>query len=78
MPRPKRDQSGPLLYTWNWAGGGYNSCWAKSKRDALKRAREIGIGTGSHVALTPVESTLRSVTVRQMVDIDASYRSMCD
>lgn len=33
---------GKNLYSWNWVGGGYNQVRADNKRQALKRAKEIG------------------------------------
>jgi len=30
------------LYFWNWVGGGYNTCLALSKKEALEIAREKG------------------------------------
>jgi hypothetical protein len=29
------------LYTWNWVGGGYNQCYAHSKREARKTGNAI-------------------------------------
>lgn len=46
------------LYLWNWVGGGYNSCEAESREDALGKAKEIA---GSTILVVD-ESTLREST----------------
>jgi len=43
------------LYTWNWIGGGYNQCYANSKREARK------IGNAISSTLQIDESTFRLV-----------------
>ena len=43
------------LYTWNWIGGGYNQCYAHSKREARK------IGNAISPNLTINEATFRLV-----------------
>lgn len=32
------------LYTWNWIGGGYNQCYAFSKREARKTGNAMSSG----------------------------------
>jgi len=44
------------LFLWNWVGGGYNSCRAKDRSEALK------IGNAMTKVLTINESTLREAT----------------
>ena len=68
------------LYTWNWIGGGYNSCMARSRTEAIRKAREMGKPTagGMTVTLVPNLDTLRQVTAAEMVEIDRSWRSACD
>lgn len=67
------------LYTWNWIGGGYNSCMARSRTEAIRKAREMGMPRGGMtVTLVPALETLRQVTATEMVEIDRSWRSACD
>jgi len=68
------------LYTWNWIGGGYNSCMARSRTEAISKAREMGKPTegGMTVTLVPDPKTLRQVTAAEMVEIDRSWASYCD
>jgi hypothetical protein len=44
------------LYLWNWVGGGYNSCRARNRAEALEKAAEIT------AKLKVDESTLRECT----------------
>ena len=48
------------LYVWNWVGGGYNSCRAADRADAVAKAREITAN------LEVDESTLRECTVAEL------------
>ena len=54
---------GNNLYSWNWVGGGYNQVRADSRREALRRAREIGRPSeeGSRVVLEVDERSLYRV-----------------
>ena len=67
------------LYTWNWINGGYNSCTARSRTEAIRKAREMGQPRGGMtVTLVPALETLRQVTATEMVEIDRSWASYCD
>lgn len=47
-------------WIWEWESGGYNTCLAASRADALEHATEIGKPNGSMtVTLVPIASTLR-------------------
>ena len=80
MANSKNVELGTLdLYTWNWIGGGYNSCMARNRKEAISKAREIGkSGSARYVTLVPNLDTLRQVTAAEMVEIDRSWRSYCD
>lgn len=68
------------FWTWNWEGGGYNSCIASSREEALAKAIEKGkpVHGGMKSALVPVESTLRSVSAEEMAAIDRSWAGAFD
>lgn len=67
------------LYTWNWIGGGYNSCMARNRKEAISKAREMGKSKAARqVTLVPNLDTLRQVTATEMVEIDRSWASYCD
>lgn len=66
-------------WTWNWTSGGYNSCVAGSRAEALGVAMQMGLPTmPGHVTLVPDPSTLRAVTPAQMHAIDRSWASAFD
>lgn len=48
------------LYLWNWVGGGYNSCRAQDRSEALKKGNTMTSN------LTVDESTLRECTVDEL------------
>lgn len=60
--REKGVKPEPGLYLWNWVGGGYNSCRAASREEALEKAREIAGDT----VLKVDESTLRECTMNEI------------
>ena len=62
------------LYTWNWTGGGYNSCRAESKEAATAVAKEMAEGYPFDL----LEGSVREVSTQEMIDIDRSYASMFD
>ena len=80
MAKAKDIELGTLdLYTWNWIGGGYNSCMARSRTEAIRKAREMGKPSAARqVTLVPALETLRQVTAAEMVEIDRSWRSAFD
>lgn len=77
-----RNENGDICYVFNWEGGGGNHVYAHSKRGALVRAKLLGKGThnrdgyrykeynSSKAVLVPVESSIRSVTLDQLVEFD--------
>jgi hypothetical protein len=62
------------LWTWTWLGGGYNSCSASSRKEALGLACEMGRKCGLNVN----EASLKSVTPEEMNAIDKSWFSCFD
>lgn len=68
------------IWTWDWVGGGYNSCMARSREEAIRKAREIGKPTsgGMSVTLVPNLHSLRQVSSQEMSAIDRSWASACD
>jgi len=81
MAKAKNIELGTLdLYTWNWMGGGYNSCMARNRKEAISKAGEMGKPNpgGMQVTLVPNLGTLRQVTAAEMVEIDRSWASYCD
>lgn len=57
------------LWIWNWIGGGYNSCLASSREEALKNAATIAGKTTLRVD----ENTLRIGSNRELESINRSY-----
>ena len=79
MAKAKNELGTLDLYTWNWIGGGYNSCMARNRKEAISKAREMGKpGSARQVTLVPNLDTLRQVTAAEMVEIDRSWASYCD
>ena len=79
MAKAKNELGTLDLYTWNWIGGGYNSCMARNRKEAISKAREMGKSKAArHVTLVPALETLRQVTAAEMVEIDRSWASACD
>ena len=67
------------LYTWNWINGGYNSCTARSRTEAIRKAREMSKPQAAmQVTLVPALETLRPVTAAEMAEIDRGWRSAFD
>lgn len=60
------------LYTWNWTAGGYNSCTARSRAEAIRKAHAMTD------RLMPDLATLRTVTPEEMAAIDRDMRSLFD
>lgn len=49
-------QSSTNLWSWEWIGGGFNSCHANSKEEAIQKAYEMGVAKGHReVTLLPDE-----------------------
>ncbi len=55
------------LYTWNWIGGGFNQCYAATKREARKKGNAISPN------LTIDEKTFRRVPAKW---VDAYWRKI--
>jgi len=62
------------LWIWNWTAGGYNSCQATDREDALKQANAMTRGN----VLVVNESTLHVGTDQELRKLDAQYRGMFD
>jgi hypothetical protein len=61
------------LWSWQWKGGGFNSCFSSSKEDALQQAKDIGLPrphSTVNTYLIPDERTLTD-------DVEA-YHLLCD
>ena len=65
-------------WTWNWIKGGYNSCTASSREEALKIATDMGIPRWGGVTLAPDPSTLRAVSDSEMATIDRGWHCAFD
>ena len=67
-----------VLWAWNWTSGGYNSCLAASRKEALEEGNRMGAGVG--VKLVVNEKTLVSgEEARVLRDrMDEYYRGMFD
>ena len=55
----------PRLYLWNWVGGGYNSCRALSREEALEKGNDM-TRNGGGVHLKVNEATLRECTTGEL------------
>ncbi len=60
------------LWIWYWQGGGYNSCRAETRGEALEKARAMGVGT----VLKVDESTLHEGTPKELLSLDRQYASL--
>jgi hypothetical protein len=60
------------LYTWNWLGGGYNSCTARTRAEAIQKAHAMTD------RLMPDLKTLRIVTPEEMAAIARDMRTLFD
>ncbi len=62
---------------WEWQSGGYNSCRAETREDALRQAVEMGKPKAAMtVTLVPDERTLRAVDAREMERLDRWWGAM--
>ncbi len=67
------------IWTWNWVGGGYNSCLAKSRDEAVKLAIELGTPKWEgRVVLVPDLKTFKAVTPAEMNEIDRHWAPYFD
>lgn len=57
------------LWIWNWIGGGYNSCLAVTREDALKEASRIR----GQTSLVVAEATLHVGTYEELEKLDRQY-----
>lgn len=53
------------LFLWNWQGGGFNSCHAKNRAEALKKGNDMTRG-GRGVHLLVNESTLHACSFAEL------------
>lgn len=67
--------SSPKLWVWNWKGGGFNSCVAADREEALEMARQIG---AHGVPLVPDEASLKETTNEELDKLYADTRSLVD
>jgi len=69
--------SGMKTYIWYWVGGGYNSCPAASKAEALQKAQEMGAPHPSGFrGLTVAAGTLHVAKRGELEAIDREYASL--
>ena len=54
------------LWAWHWVGGGYNSCRAKNRDEAIKKARSM-------CSLVPNLDTLRPMSTEEFRALERSY-----
>ena len=59
------------LWIWNWIGGGYNSCHADTREQAIEESRRM-TGAG-RTTLVIDEETLHVGTVEELRQLDAAY-----
>ena len=88
MANKHRNINGDLCYVFAWEQGGGNSVYAHSKKGALRRAKLFGQGTHNHdgekyeepmkgrAVLTPIESSIRSVTLNELLEFDRGLHLM--
>ena len=55
------------LFLWNWAGGGYNSCRARDRDEAVEVAQNFCVG------LEPALHTLRECTQAELTAEDKRW-----
>lgn len=60
------------LWIWNWVGGGYNSCRAATREEALEKAKKQAGDT----ILVVDEKTLHIGTQAELNRLDAQYASL--
>ena len=59
------------LYIWNWTSGGYNSCRADNRQEALSKARAMETRV-----LKVDEPTLHEGTLDELNRLDRQYASL--
>ncbi len=65
--RPAKESAEtPKLWIWNWKGGGYNSCKAHSREEALKKGKEMA---SWRLGMEVDESTLRETTEEELEEL---------
>ena len=65
-------------YVWRWVGGGYNSCSASSKEEALEKAIAMGRGTAHRWELRVDTETLHVAAEGEINALDREYASLFD
>lgn len=60
---------GTQLWIWNWISGGYNSCRAETRTDAIAQSKVIAGKT----ILVINEDTLHVGTPEELQQLDAAY-----
>ena len=60
------DMKDTKLYLWNWVGGGYNSCRARNRDEAIKKAQTM-------CSLVPALGTLRECTSEELRAEDRAW-----
>lgn len=88
MAKKHRNKNGDICYVFAWENGGGNHVYAHSKKGALRRATLFGAGTHNRdgekyknpskdrLALVPIESSIRSVSLGELVEFDEGLRLM--
>lgn len=57
------------LYIWYWKQGGYNSCKAKNKEEAIEKAKKIA----GQTVLEVDENTVHEGTYQELAKLDRLY-----
>jgi len=87
MANKHRNLNGDICYVFAWEQGGGNHVYANSKRTALRRAQLFGKSTHDRdgkkhdkplpgSVLTPIESSIRSVTLNELLEFDRGLHLM--
>ena len=58
------------LWIWHWTSGGYNSCRADTREEAIAKAKELARFT----VLVVDEKTLHIGTEKELQKLDCLYR----
>lgn len=65
-------------WLWKWVEGGYNTCRARSREEALKLAKEKGKPSSVFKGLTVDEKSLHVATDKEVREYDRRYAGMFD
>jgi hypothetical protein len=65
-------------WLWKWTEGGYNTCRAKTREEALAKAKEKGKPNEVFKGLTVDEKTLHVATDKEVAETDKRFAGMFD